>query len=276
MPDAKDEKQRIKEFLHKHRPLGAVPLGRKWEKPRAEALRIIDEYRNISSIEFWRLMNNRGIAVSKDYARKLKQRASKDWAILSRPGKRISIPIVKKPKLKSFNVKEQWNKDLFSPFNGILITDFIFLDSVREAVIEGSLKPVRGLCVRDGRHVACYLPFEVHDSGFLMGDRIGRHIGFRVPFRFAGVSRTCFAFLEESDESGSPRFVIFDRSKRHFGTEQIEFDSVKTAAFFFSLLFDGYGSADLFARLRVREVVGFHGRDHKTESLFKKSEKSER
>jgi len=272
MPNAEDENQRIKEFLRKHRPLDAVPRGRKWRRERAEALKIVDEYRNISSIELWRLMNNKGFVISKDYARKLKQRALKDWAILSRSGRRVSIPIVKKTKLKSFNVKEWFDKDLFSPFNGVLVTDFIFLNSVKESEIEGILKDVRGLCIRNGGHVVCYLPFEIHSSGYLMGDKIGRHVGFRVPFRFAGVNRTCFAFLEESDKSDFACFVVFDRSKRHFGTEQIEFDSLRTAAFFFNLLFDGYRGADLFARLRVREVVGFHGRGHKSKSLYKKSQ----
>jgi len=279
MTGTKDEKERIKEFLRKHRPLGAVPLGRKLGNARIEALRVIDKYPNISSIEFWKIMNSRGIRISKDYARKLKQRVLKDWAILSRSGKPISIPIIKKPKLKSFKVKEWWDEDLFSPFNGVLVTDFIFVDSVKESVIEDILKDVRGLCVRDSsdsRHFVCWLPFEVHDSGLLLGNKIGRHVGFRVPFRFAGVSRTCFAFLEESGEGGFPCFVIFDRSERHHRTEQIEFDSMKTAAFFFNLVFDGYRLGDLFARLRVKEVVAFHGRGHKTKSLHNKSQRKKK
>lgn len=275
MFNARDEKQRIKEFLRKHRPLGAPPLGRKWGKARIEALRIVDEYPNISSIEFWRLINRRGVVISKDYARQLKKRALKDWVILSRPRERISIPVVKKPKLKSFNVKAWWDKDLFYPFNGVLVTDFIFLDSVKEAVIEDILKHVGGLCVRDGKHVVCWLPFEVHDSGYLIGNKIGKHVGFRVPFCFAGVHRTCFAFLEESSDGGFPHFVVFDRSKRHHRTEQIEFDSIETASFFFNLVFDGYRSGDLWARLRVKEVCAFHGRGHKTKSLYKRSSKME-
>ena len=48
----KPEDQRVKEFLRKHRPIGATPLGRRWGKARSEALRIIDEFPKISSIEF--------------------------------------------------------------------------------------------------------------------------------------------------------------------------------------------------------------------------------
>ena len=72
-------KKRLKRFLRKHRPLGAVPLGRKLEKRRQEALRIVGEYPNISSIEFWRLMNKQGLAISKDYARKLRARVFRNW-----------------------------------------------------------------------------------------------------------------------------------------------------------------------------------------------------
>jgi len=267
------EKQRIRQFLRKHRPLGSVPLGRKVGKARAEALRVVDEFPHISSIKFWRIMNSRGYEISKDYARQLKRRVLRDRAILSRSGEHISIPVKKKTKLRSFGVKEWWDKDLFSPFDGVLVTDFIFADSVKEGVIERILKPVHGLCVRFGRRVVCWLPFEVHNSGYLIGKKIGKHIGFRVPFRLAGWGhRPCFAFLRESGVGGFPRFVVFDRSKRHYGTEQIEFDSLDTAAFFFSLVLDGYRKRDLFARLRVREVVSFHGRGHKTKSLYKKSQ----
>jgi hypothetical protein len=96
-----------------------------------------------------------------------------------------------------------------------------------------------------------------------MGKNVGRHVGFRVPFRFAGVGRTCFAFFEKSNKDNIPSFVVFDRSERHYRTEQIEFDSLDTAAFVFSLLFNGYRKGDLFARLRVREVSSFYGRGHK-------------
>ena len=106
----------------------------------------------------------------------------------------------------------------------LIASNFIFLDSAKEAEIEEILEPVRGLCNRRGKRVVCYLPFEVHNSGYLMGNKIGRHVGFRVPFCYAGFHRTCFAFLAECGEGGFPRFVVFDKSKRHYGTEQVEFD----------------------------------------------------
>ena len=271
-----DEERRLKEFFKKHRPLDWVPLGRKRGKARIEALRVVDEYPNISSIEFWKLMNGRGFAIGNDYARKLKQRAIKDRAILSRPRKRKTIPIIKKPKLKSFNVKVWFDNELFSPFDGVLVTDFIYLDSVKEGIINDILNPIRGLCVNygnDGRHFVCYLPFKSHESGFLTGSSKGIHVGFRVPHRFSGLNRACFAFLQESNEDGSPRFLIQDRSKRHYRTEQIEFDSLETAVTFFHYVFDGYRKWDLFFRLRVKELCGFHGRGHKTKSLFKKSQR---
>ena len=270
-----DEERRLKEFFKKHRPLDWVPLGRKRGKARIEALRVVDKYPNTSSIEFWNLMNGRGFVISKDYARKLKQRAIKDRAILSRPKKPISIPIIKKPKLKSFDVKVWFDNELFSPFDGVLVTDFIYLDSVKKDIIKDILNPIRGLCVNygnDGKHFVCFLPFKSHVSGFLTGSSKGVHVGFRVPHRFSGLDCACFGFLEESDKSGLPRFFIQDRSKRHYRTEQIEFDSLDTAVTFFSYVFDGYRKMDLFARLRVKELCRFHGRGHKSKSLFKKSQ----